>query len=168
VAEVGVTLCVCLCALTPRMHACMHANLLFLCYKPAHSRAHAQSHSHASTFHRIHDVDSSQPLFRVALWHPQDSLQFALAPANDSSHKLTCCFTSQAALRHKTVHYPHWGSLNHFSAHKCSHFYVSRVSPRYASGGEQRLADIWPSVSAAADVLMKDVFAHVFACKCGW
>lgn len=39
---------------------------------------------------------------------------------------------------------------------------------RYATDGTQRLADIWPSVKAAADVLVKNVFSHVFACRCGW
>eukprot|EP00038_Savillea_parva_P027255 m.58505 g.58505 ORF g.58505 m.58505 type:complete len:519 (+) comp7826_c0_seq1:482-2038(+) len=39
---------------------------------------------------------------------------------------------------------------------------------RYACTGTQRLGDIWPAVAKAADKLMKDVFSHVYACKCGW
>lgn len=39
---------------------------------------------------------------------------------------------------------------------------------RYSIQSQQQLAEIWPAVTTAADVLMKDVFAHVYACKCGW
>ena len=39
---------------------------------------------------------------------------------------------------------------------------------RYATGGSQKLDDIWHVVDTAAEVLLKTAFANVALCRCGW
>ena len=39
---------------------------------------------------------------------------------------------------------------------------------RFATGGQLKLKENWPVISAAADVIIKTAFEHVLACRCGW
>ena len=39
---------------------------------------------------------------------------------------------------------------------------------RFATGGQLKLTENWPVISAAADVIIKTAFEHVLACRCGW